>query len=639
MLPPLITIILPTFFFSWKIDGFHKEWSRPSQDNRIIVRNLPPGSYTLQIRAISNEEKYKTYETRNIQIVITPPAWASVWAMIGYAILLVLVTGIIFRIIMLHKQKKISDEKTRFFINTAHDIRTPLTLIKAPLEEVVENQMVTEQALPHMNMALKNVNNLLQLTTNLINFERIDVYSSTLYVSEYELNSYMNNVCATFRKYAEMKHVRFVYESNFDYLNVWFDSDKMGSILKNILSNALKYTPEGGNVCIYACEGENSWSIEVKDTGIGIPSCEQKKLFRNYFRGSNVINLKVTGSGIGLMLVYKLVRLHKGKIQIQSTEHQGTCVQVTFPKGNSHLHKAKFLSPQAPDRYSEAIMPHDTSEISASMEISQTNNSLQRILIVEDNDDLRNYLVNMFKTGYNVQSCPNGKEALVIMREFNPAIIISDIMMPEMGGDEFCSVIKNDLEMSHIPIILLTALGDEKNMLEGLEIGADAYITKPFSVGILKATVKNILANRALLRQVYNSIEDKEQNLPTNCTNNLDWKFIASVKECIKNNMENADFNVDMLSSLHHMSRTSFFNKLKALTGYAPADYIRMIRLQHAAQLLKQNKYTITEIADMVGFSDAKYFREVFKKYYNVSPSKFNKQQEEPVDGTNSSPQ
>ena len=307
-----------------------------------------------------------------------------------------------------------------------------------------------------MNMALKNVNNLLQLTTNLINFERIDVYSSTLYVSEYELNSYMNNVCATFRKYAEMKHVRFVYESNFDYLNVWFDSDKMGSILKNILSNALKYTPEGGNVCIYACEGENSWSIEVKDTGIGIPSCEQKKLFRNYFRGSNVINLKVTGSGIGLMLVYKLVRLHKGKIQIQSTEHQGTCVQVTFPKGNSHLHKAKFLSPQAPDRYSEAIMPHDTSEISASMEISQTNNSLQRILIVEDNDDLRNYLVNMFKTGYNVQSCPNGKEALVIMREFNPAIIISDIMMPEMGGDEFCSVIKNDLEMSHIPIILLT---------------------------------------------------------------------------------------------------------------------------------------------------------------------------------------
>lgn len=263
--------------YSWKIDGFHKEWSRPSLDNRIVVRNLPPGSYTLQIRAISNEEKYKTYETRSIQIVITPPAWASVWAMAGYAILLVLVMVIIFRIIILHRQKKVSDEK---------------------------------------------------------------------------------------------------------------------------------------------------------------------------------------------------------------------------------------------------------------------------------------------------------------------------------------------------------------NMLEGLEIGADAYITKPFSVGILKATVKNILANRTLLRQVYNSIEDREQTLPVNCTNTLDWKFIASVKECIENNMGNSDFNVDILSSQHHMSRTSFFNKLKALTGYAPADYIRMIRLQHAAQLLKQGEHTVTEIADMVGFSDAKYFREVFKKYYNVSPSKFNKKSE-----------
>ena len=613
--------------YSWKIDGFHKEWSRPSLDNRIVVRNLPPGSYTLQIRAISNEEKYKTYETRSIQIVITPPAWASVWAMAGYAILLVLVMVIIFRIIILHRQKKISDEKTRFFINTAHDIRTPLTLIKAPLEEVIENRMVKEQALPHINMALKNVNALLQLATNLINFERVDVYSSTLYVSEYELNSYMDNVCATFRKYAEMKHVRFVYESNFDYLNVWFDSDKMGSILKNILSNALKYTPEGGSVRIYACEEGNSWSIEVKDTGIGIPSCEQKKLFRNCFRGSNVINLKVTGSGIGLMLVYKLVKLHKGRIHIQSTEHEGTCVQVTFPKGNSHLHKAKFISPKTPNECSETIVSGGTPGL-LSMEISQVNGSLQRILIVEDNDDLRNYLIDMFKTGYNVQSCPNGKEALVIIRELDPDLVISDIMMPEMGGDKLCSVIKGDLEISHIPVILLTALGDEKNMLEGLEIGADAYITKPFSVGILKATVKNILANRALLRQVYNSIEDREQTLPVNCTNTLDWKFIASVKECIENNMGNSDFNVDMLSSQHHMSRTSFFNKLKALTGYAPADYIRMIRLQHAAQLLKQGEHTVTEIADMVGFSDAKYFREVFKKYYNVSPSKFNTKSE-----------
>lgn len=599
-----------------------QEWSRPSYDNRILVRNLPPGTYTLQIRAISNEEKYKTYETRSIQIIITPPVWASVWAMVGYAILLVLVMIIIFRIIMLHKQKKISDEKTRFFVNTAHDIRTPLTLIKAPLEEVVENHLVAEKALPHMNMALRNVDTLLQLTTNLINFERIDVYSSTLYVSEYELNSYMNNVCATFRKYAEMKHIRFVYESNFNYLNVWFDSDKMGSILKNILSNALKYTPENGSVCIYASEEGTTWSIEVKDTGIGIPSCEQKNLFKNYFRGSNVVNLKVTGSGIGLMLVYKLVRLHKGKIQIQSAEQQGTCVRIMFPKGNKHFRKAKFVSPKEMDECPETIMSGEVSNL-PTMKSSQMNKSSQRVLVVEDNDELRNYLVGMLTASYNVQSCSNGKDALVIIREFNPDLVISDIMMPEMSGDKLCSTIKTDIEMSHIPVILLTALGDEKDILGGLGIGADAYITKPFSVGILKVTIKNILANRALLRHVYNSIEDEEEDLPANCSNTLDWKFIASVKECIEKNMGDSDFNVEMLSSQHHMSRTSFYNKLKVLTGYAPADYIRMIRLQHAAQLLKQGGHTITEVADIVGFLDVKYFREVFKRYYDVSPSKY----------------
>ena len=197
---------------------------------------------------------------------------------------------------------------------------------------------------------------------------------------------------------------------------------------------------------------------------------------------------------------------------------------------------------------------------------------------MEDNDDLRNYLVDMLAVSYYVQSCSNGKDALVIIREFNPDLVISDIMMPEMSGDELCSTIKSDIEMSHIPVILLTALGDEKDILGGLEIGADAYITKPFSVGILKVTIKNILANRVLLRQVYNSIEDEEKDLPANCANTLDWKFIASVKECIEKNMGDLDFGVDVLSNQQHMSRTSFYNKLKALTGFAPAEYIRKQR-------------------------------------------------------------
>lgn len=223
----------------------------------------------------------------------------------------------------------------------------------------------------------------------------------------------------------------------------------------------MKYTPENGSVCICAYEEGTTWSIEVKDTGIGIPSCEQKKLFRNYFRGSNVVNLKVTGSGIGLMLVYKLVRLHKGKIQIQSAEQQGTCVRITFLKGNKHFHKAKFISPKEVDECPEVTMSGEAPDLPV-MKSPQMNNSSQRVLVVEDNDDLRNYLVDMLAVSYYVQSCSNGKDALVIIREFNPDLVISDIMMPEMSGDELCSTIKSDIEMSHIPVILLTALGDEK---------------------------------------------------------------------------------------------------------------------------------------------------------------------------------
>ena len=524
---------------------------------------------------------------------------------------------------MANELNTLEEDQRKFISNVSHDFRSPLTSIKGYVEAMLDGTIPVEMQEKYLNIILFETERLNKLTKSLLELNKFGSHGVMLDVTDFDINQTIKTTLLTFEGICANKHIRFNLILSGEQLFVTADFSKIQQVLYNLIDNAIKFSHPDSTITIETTEKNDKVFVSVKDTGIGIPSCEQKKLFKNYFRGSNVINLKVTGSGIGLMLVYKLVKLHKGRIQIQSTEHQGTCVQITFPKGNSHLHKAKFISPKTLDEHPETIIPSkDTSE-APFMEISQENSSLQRILIVEDNDDLRNYLVDMFKAGYNIQSCPNGKEALIIIREFNPDLVISDIMMPEMTGDELCSIIKGNLEMSHIPVLLLTALGDEKNMLEGLKTGADAYIIKPFSVGILKATVKNILANRALLRLVYNSIEDKEQSLPTNCTNTLDWKFIASVKECIENNMGNSDFNVDILSSQHHMSRTSFFNKLKALTGYAPADYIRMIRLQHAAKLLKQGEYTITEIADKVGFSDAKYFREVFKKYYGVSPSKY----------------
>lgn len=379
-------------------------------------------------------------------------------------------------------------------------------------------------------------------------------------------------------------------------------------------------------ICLY-----DYWKVIIEDTGIGIPSSEQSKLFKLHFRASNAINSKVTGSGIGLMLVEKLVRLHGGKINVESIEHQGTTVRIVFPKSNKHFQNAGLIPPAKPlEQTPELTVPN----ISATpVNTVETTNS-QRILIVEDNDELRSYLISSLSSMYHVQACGNGREALIIAKEFWPDLILSDIMMPEMRGDELCVAIKNDIETSHIPVLLLTALGDENNILDGMSIGADAYIVKPFNVRILKASIANLLANRALLRSRYANLDiDSEPMIPSaNGTTSLDWQFISAVKKSIEENMDNTGFSVDVLCELHHMSRTSFYCKLKALTGQSPTDLIRITRLKRVTQLLKEGGHTIAEISDMTGFSESKYFREVFKKHYKMSPTKYAKE------GSNSSP-
>ena len=627
--------------YSWKLEGFYDGWSRPEKDCLIRFTNLNPGKYTLRVRAISSEDRRIVLEERDMDIMIEQPIWLSIWALLLYALVIAAIVTITLRVIILRKQRKTSDEKIRFFINTAHDIRTPLTLIKAPLEELSEKEDLTPGGRSNMNTAIRNVNALLRLTTNLINFERADTYSSALYVSEYELSTYMEEMINAFRAYADVKRVSLTYESNFRYMNVWLDKDKMDSILKNLISNALKYTPEGGSVHIFAAETEDNWSVEVKDTGIGIPASEQKKLFRMHFRGSNAINSKVTGSGIGLLLVWKLVRLHKGKINFNSTDGKGSCIKVIFPKKEKYYRKAVHSPKPGSEKvvYTESGVPKNISlstVYDTARQKQQQNGDLPKILIVEDNDELREYLRNTLSDDYTIQVCSDGKQALDIVKEYMPNMIISDIMMPEMRGDELCHKLKNDIETSHIPIILLTALNNDRNIIEGLKTGADEYIVKPFNIGILRATIANILTNRSLLRHKYANLELNDEESDTaciNCSTDIDWKFISTVKKSVEDNMDNSSFTVDVLCNLLNMSRTSFYNKIKALTDQAPADYIRLIRLKRAAQLLKEQQHSITEVAEMTGFSDAKYFREVFKKHFNVSPSQYAKQKEEDNNG------
>lgn len=587
--------------YTWQLEGFYDGWTTPSDEGTIRFTNVAPGTYTLRVRSVSKEDNKHVLQERILKITVAHPVWLSFWAICIYVLTITSVTYVIFRLHSMRREKKASDERTRFFINTAHDIRTPLTLIKAPLEEIQQKENLSEESQANMLTAMKNVDTLLRLTTNLINFSKANVYSSSLRISEHELNTYMEGICHAFYSYAEAKQIKLDYKSNFEYQNVWFDKEKMDSITKNLISNAIKYTPAHGEVHIIICHDKDNWSLEITDTGIGIPAKEQKKLFKLHFRGSNAINAKITGSGIGLMLVWKLVRIHKGKISIESVENKGTRVKVI-----PHTYK---------DLYRQHVQ------------------NTQRILVVEDNDDLREYLFHTLSEAYQVETCTNGKEALKIIPEFKPDLVLSDIMMPEMRGDELCSAIKNNILTSHIPVILLTALNDEKNIVEGLETGADKYLIKPFNIGILKASIANILTNRALLRRKYADMELHNDSISINYSNTLDQQFLEAVKETITENLDNSSFNVESLCASQNMSRSSFYNKLKALTDQAPADYIRLIRLKRAAQLLSEGQYNISEISDMTGFNDVKYFREVFKKYYKISPSGYSKgeMKEEPA--------
>ena len=529
---------------------------------------------------------------------------------------------------MANELNTLEEDQRKFISNVSHDFRSPLTSIKGYVEAILDGTITVEMQEKYLNIILFETERLNKLTKSLLELNKFGSHGVMLDVTDFDINQTIKTTLLTFEGICANKHIRFNLILSGEQLFVTADFSKIQQVLYNLIDNAIKFSHQDSTITIETTEKNDKVFVSVKDTGIGIPASEQKKLFKLHFRGSNAINSKVTGSGIGLMLVWKLVRLHKGKINLSSVENQGSVIKISFPKDSKRFHKAHLATPSK--RRQEIT---STTNVPASIYENvhkEQNPNHQRILIVEDNDELRNYLSQTLAEEYTVQNCCNGKEALTIIPEYKPELVISDIMMPEMRGDELCDAIKNNIETSHIPVILLTALNNEKDILSGLQIGADEYIVKPFNIGILKATVSNLLINRALLRSKYGSLdmddEDDHEDECINCSQDIDWKFIANVRKNIEDNIDNPALTVDVLCNLMGMSRTSFYNKLRALTDQAPGDYIRLIRLKRSVKLLKEGTHSITEIAEMTGFSDAKYFREVFKKHFNVSPSQYGKE-------------
>lgn len=613
--------------YSWKLEGFYDRWSPPSSDNLIRYTNLSPGNYTLRVRAILMDN-HQILEEREIQILIGRPIRMTFWAFLLYALIIIGISYAIIRYQMIRRDKQISQAKINFFMQTAHDIRTPLTLIKAPLGKILKNEQLTEQGTTNLNLAIQSTDNLSELANNLMDFQKEELYSSKISVVRYELNQYIQNYMQQFKAYAEQKGIDFQYKSSFTSLEVWIDQNKIDSILQNLLSNALKYTPKGGSVTIETDHNKNRWILTIKDTGIGIPKEDQKKLFKFLFRGKNATNQLITGSGVGMLLTYRLIKNHEGKISFSSTENVGTTFQLSFPIQSEHYQYRN----EGVDQNLRTVLLQD-GIVAPMPEAEQTQITAHpdspRIMIVEDNASLRLFLMKSLSDIYQVDGAENGQEAIDKIKVQQPDLIISDVMMSVMDGETMCRTLKSDIETSHIPIILLTALGDKKDILRGLETKADMYITKPFDLMVLRANISNILENREIIRkklqQASVNIESKTEDIPM--PTNLDNEFMQKVTVLVKENL-GKDLTVDTLCAGMNMSRTSFYNKIKALTGMAPNDFIRNIRMQEAAALLKSQRYTVAEVADMMGFADPKYFTDTFKKFYGVPPSIYKKNEE-----------
>lgn len=610
-----------SILYSWKLEGFYDQWTPPTSNGTIRYTNLSPGNYTLKVRSILLDNQ-QILEEREIQILVERPFWLTFWAFLIYALFIIGAAYSFLRYQIIKRERKTSEEKINFFTHAAHDIRTPLTMIKAPLSEIMEKESLSENGQKNIQLAMQSTENLAELANNLINFQKEELYSPQTIVTAHELNHYLSNYMHQFDSFARQKDITLSYESSFDSLEVWIDTSKMDSILRNLLSNALKYTPQGGRVSLKAENNKNTWTLFLSDTGIGMNKEDQKKLFKYLFRGYNTANQTTTGCGIGMLLTYRLIENHEGKISFTSTENVGTTFQLTFP-----IRSKNYQYKKEEKEGTDKVLPVEqetAGNITTDIQFtdSQTDEQAPLILVVEDNAPLRSFIIHSLSDTYQVEGVGNGQEALDFVNERQPDLILSDIMMPVMDGKKMCQIVKSQMETSHIPIILLTALGDKEHILEGLEIKADQYLVNPFDVHILKATIHTLIENRKMLRNRFKSAvtalpeEAPTVELPTS----LDDEFIQKVTELVKEGL-GKNFNVDTLCASVNMSRTSFYNKIKALTGIAPAEFIRNIRMQEAALMLKSQRYTVAEVSDKMGFADPKYFTDTFKKFYGVPPS------------------
>ncbi|WP_025069066.1 two-component regulator propeller domain-containing protein [Bacteroides gallinarum] len=625
--------------FAYKLEGYNKEWYRQGDISPVSYSNLPAGDYTFLLKAANNDGKWSK-EVAALHIRVLPVWYCTWWALSLFALSFILFIFAVFRFFWLRKsmqteirmerldkekREEISQMKIRFYVNISHELRTPLTLIIAPLQELL-GSVTGHWEREKLMYIQRNARRLLHLVNQLMDYRRAELGIFELkpsYANAYKrvLSNFLN-----YESLAKRKDIDYNFYSELQDEDVLFDGTYLDLIVNNLLSNAFKYTEEGESISVKLYKENKNVVLQVIDTGVGIPEDKQQKIFERFYQMENGHE----GSGIGLSLVQRLVELHHGQITLASEVGRGSTFSIYIPQDKSAYSAEELVGSRGETEEQRVYSTNahdvyvDDAEI-VEVEAGEKEGSSRHgtILVVEDNDELRQYLSNGLSSQFNLIEAENGQKALELLKDRDVDLILSDVMMPVMDGVKLCKLVKQNLRTCHIPVYLLSAKVDIKYQLKGLQVGADDYIPKPFSIEVLIAKIQNMLRTRYRIFEHYSNTAEIE---PEKITNNaMDEEVLKKAIAIVEKNISNVEFSTEQFASEMNMSRSNLHLKLKAITGKSAIDFIHKIRFNRACQLLKEGKYTVSEISFMVGYNTPSYFAARFKKYIGCLPTEYGK--------------
>lgn len=629
--------------YQYRIKELDDEWSATKPGvNRVTYNNLRPGKYTFLVRSFCAGNYSKTH---TVGIWIASPWFKTWWAYCLYACLATLVVAGGIYIVMSRVRyrreimkrehdEQLSEAKLQFFMNISHEIRTPMTLIINPLEKLMADEKKGELHKTYL-MIYRNAQRILRLINQLMDVRKIDKGQMFMKLRKTDMVGFVADVMQPFEYTSHKRGITFTFMHNMPQLEVWIDLNNFDKVLMNVLSNAFKYTPDGGEIEVALSVGRNSswkdgaeyFEVTVTDSGVGIDEDKIERIFERFYQIDNDATKSNLGTGIGLHLSRSLVELHHGSIHAEKrTDAQGSRFVIRLPMGSGHLTADEMeTSPAMTVSHTKRINPESSFEEETAVKVSAAKPKTRlRILVAEDDAEIRAYLKAELSDEYKVTVCNDGKEAYDIVLRDIPDLVVSDIMMPEMDGLTLCHKLKQNTVVNHIPVVLLTAKTRMEDTLEGMEAGADAYIVKPFNTEHLKRTIANLITNRRLLRSKFSGAQQQEDKVEKISIKSNDEQFMERIMRVINKHLDDPELNVEMLASEVGFSRVHIHRRLKELTNLSTRDFIKNIRLQQAASLLKQNlKLTVSEVAYAVGYSNLSHFSNSFKEKFGVSPKEY----------------